>query len=74
MSIHAALVIDKNIDDCELQVLDLTKIQPVGDKMFVIKVENLPCDILKNGAGEDFTTQEIITICEALNSKPTDQH
>lgn len=67
-SVKLALVIGNGDDDENVEVVDLTKIQPLSPNIFLI--ETLPFkngNILINGAGEPFTTEQIRFLLSSLS-------
>lgn len=72
-SVRLALVIGEGDNDGDLEVIDITKIQPLSPNIFLIETKPfLKAVLLKNGAtnGELFTPEQIHSLLSSLIPHP----
>ena len=72
-SIRLALVIGEGTEDKDLEVIDVTKIQPLSSNIFLVETKPfLKTYLLKNGAanGELFTPEQIRDLLSSFIPQP----
>ena len=72
-SIRLALVLGEGNKDGDLEVIDVTKIQPLSPNIFLVETKPfLKANLLKNGAanGELFTPEQIRFLLSSLIPQP----
>lgn len=72
-SVRIALVIGDGDEDGDLEVIDVTKIQPLSSNIFLVETKPFSKTyLLKNGAanGELFTPEQIRVLLSSLIPQP----